>query len=314
MAWSLARAEECPFTSMLKKRAAEPQTVIEVPFKELPSPSDSAIPDGVDVDLADATNSEALKHMLVARWQKGRIVLQVGDLAEQTEDVVDTGKSRYAQEMATQMIALKESRELTFLKRGDSQAGVGSGTPMKTRGATGWIQNAAHGDSVINAAARTPVGNLLLSKATASTVTEADITAMLQSIATVARAPQKLTGFVSPNMQNVFDGFALTGVQSTTSLPLRRFETEMPNKTIEVGIKFYKSSHGEIALMTHYSLPATEHGFFANMPYFEEHVVRAIRHKPLEDKGGGPRGFLDYISALVCTNPQRHGRISTSAT
>jgi hypothetical protein len=54
-------------------------------------------------------------------------------------------------------------------------------------------------------------------------------------------------------------------------------------------------------------------GYLLNMDMLEVRYGRRPRFQELEDQGGGPRGLIDAIAALVCWNPKGLGKFAAAS-
>lgn len=311
--FALARAEENPFSSMAKKGAKPKSSLFEFPWKRRHTPSDNAVSDGVDVQDAEVINNESNKFMIQARVQKGRVVIGVTDIANELGEEYAVQGTLLADNVADGLILARENLEVTCLKAGDSIPYASSSVPNRTRGLTSWIRSANPGspDLPIPTAALTPGANILTGKAAATDITEDDVRGIMLSIASTQRRSGTWDVFVTPAFKAVFSGWARTGIQSATTLPLRRFNTDMKDKTISLDIQVYESDFGKLRLHTHFSLPAGVHALFVDMGSVELRPVRNPMMKPLEYRGGGYRRMIEYITGLQCSNPQSHGKVTT---
>jgi len=220
--FTMARAEENPFSSMVKKGKPPVSSLYEGKYKSRHAPSDNAVADGVDVADADVINSQALKAMLQGRYQKARVVVGVTDVANELGNEYAQDGTLLAETVADGIVLSRENLEVTCLKAGDSQANTDNSTPGKLRGLVGWIRSANPGspDLPVPAAALCPAANIVTGKAAAANVTEDDVRGVMKSIATTARRTGTWDVFVTPDMKAVFSGWARTGDASTTTAPL----------------------------------------------------------------------------------------------
>lgn len=312
--FALARAEENPFSSMIARGPKPKSSLYEFPFKRRHAPSDNAIADGLDVAESEVINNELNKHMLQARTQKGRVVVGVSDMAEELGNEYAVSGGLLADNVADGLVLARENLEVTLLKEGDSTPYVSSASPMRMRGVSGWIRTANPGgspDLPIPNEALVPAASALVI-ASAANITEDNIRSIMQSIATTARRTGTWDVFVSPTLKAVFSGWARTGVASTTSAPLRRFNFDGKDTVMKLDIQTYESDFGKLRLHTHFSLPANVHCLIVDMSAVKLRPVRPPTLKPLEYRGGGHRRMIEYIYGLEVSNPQAHGKITAA--
>lgn len=311
--FALARAEENPLSSMVPRGPKPKSSLYEFPFKQRHTPSDNAISDGVDVADAEVINNESNKHMLQGRVQKSRVVVGVSDMAEELGEEYAVSGGLLADNVSDGLVLARENLEFTLLKDTDSQPYSSTTVPMRMRGLPHWIRNTAQAELPVPSAARTPAENLSLSKATAAAVTEDNVRAIMQSIATTARRTGNWDVFVSPAFKAVISAWSRTGEVSATTAPLRRFNANAKDSTMTLNIQVYESDFGKLRLHVHYSLPATVHALIVDMTQVKLRPVRPPTLKPLEYRGGGHRRMIEYIYGLEVSNPQAHGRITSAA-
>ena len=311
--FALARAEENPFSSMAALGPAPKSSLYEFPFKKRHTPSDNAIADGVDVQDVEVINNEANKAMIQARVQKGRVVVGVSDLAEELGNEYAVNGTLLADNVADGLVLARENLEVTMLKAGDSFAYVDAANPHKLRGMASWIRSAnpATPDLPIPTMALTPPGNIITGKAAATDITEDEVRSIMQSITSNCRRNGVWDMFCTPAFKSVISGWARTGVQSATALPLRRFNADQKDKTMTLDIQIYESDFGKLRLHTHFSLPAGVHALIVDMPGVKRRNKRNPMLTPLDYRGGGHRRMIEYIVGLEVSNPQSHGKITT---
>ncbi len=312
--FTISRAQENPFSTMVKKGPKPKSTLFEFPFKTRHTPADVFIGDGQDVADADLINNEANKTMIQARIQKGWVPFGVGDIAQ--EFVEEYGVSNLVADNAEDaMVLAKEQLELMCLKNSDSRAGTGStaATASKTRGLTAWIASAAQADLPVNAMALTPAANIVTGKAAATDVTEDDFRGVMQSVATNARK----TGFswdvfLSPSSKANFSNFSRTQtVSAATVVPLRRFNAGQADGKMTLNVLIYESDFGNLRLHTHFSLPTGVHALIVDMDHVALRPGRPPRTGDLPYNGGSIKKLIDYIYGLEVNNPRCHGKITT---
>lgn len=315
--FTIARAVETPFSTMIKKGPKPKSTLYEWPFRTRHTPSDVSVADGQDVTDSDLINNESLKTMLQGRVQKGWVPYGVGDVAQ--EFVEEYGVSNLLADNAEDAINLaKEQMELMFLKNADSRAETGntSGTSALCRGLVNWIRSANPGgspDLPVPNMALTPAANIVTGKAAATDVAEDDFRGVMQSVATAARK----TGFswdvfVTPAMKAQFSNFTRTQtVGAATTVPLRRFTAGQADGKLSLNITLYESDFGMLRLHTHFSLPSGVHALIVDMDSVQARPGRPPRTGDLPYQGGTIKKLIDYIYGLDVSNPRAHGKITT---
>lgn len=319
----LLNPAETPFVTMAPKGRKPKQSIIEWPVRKLGDPQNVAVADGVDYDKdADSTNNEANKKMLYGRLQKIRRGTNIGDIAQEANEQYGGITDLYADNIEEMVTLTKQDMELTCLSLADSAQTIVSGKPKPaTRGFGKWLGvggATADAQCPIDATVATPAGSLK-DRATASAVTEDDIRAVMASIWTARRRNGNFKAFVTANMKMRMSDFGKTGDTTSTTVPLRRFNASQDDKTISLDVQFYEGDFGKLALIPHPFLPKRVDGvtdkvhmYLVDMDFVEINMVRNPRHVKLEDRGGGPNGFVDAIFVNSVLNPQAHGCIYTS--
>ncbi len=330
--FTMARAVENPFSTMVPKGPKPRSTLFEYPFKQRITPVDSAVPDGVDVQTGELSNNEANKAMLQGRLQKGRVAISISDLADEFGEEY-AASNLMADNMMDAIIAARENLEVTCLKStasgnsGDSQpyggafippGGIFTVGPAMTRGIGSWIRSANPAgtpDLPINALALTPAGNIQTGVASASTITDVDLNAIMQSIATAARMKGTWDVFLSANATTAIDALTragqITTVSGNSNVPLRRFNNDMANGTITMEIRLLVTSFGKLRFHTHYSLPTNIHCYIVQMDNVMLRPGYAPRTREIPYLGGGYKRIVEYVYGLAANNPRSHGMITT---
>lgn len=316
--FTVARALETPFSTMVKKGDQPKSSLYEWPFRQRPTPTNVGIADGQDVTAADVGNNEALKCMLQGRTQKGWVAYGVGDVAQSL--VNEYGISNLMADNAQDAMGqAKENLELMFLSNTDSRAETGatSATSALLRGLTQWVRTTAGTDLPINAMALTPAGNIVTGKATADLITEDEFRGVMQSIATACRKTNNTWDvFLSPLAKQTFSNYIRTATvnqaaPASTVVPLRSFNADQKDGKITLNVTFYESDFGLLRLQPHFSLPSGVHALIVDMDSVKARPLRAPREWDLPFMGGTNQSVIDYIFGLEVSNPRAHGKITT---
>ena len=315
--FTMARAIFTPFKTMVRKGPKPRSTLFESPFKQRITPTDSAIADGVDVQDSEIINNEANKCMLQGRLQKGRVAIGISDLADEFGDEFAASNLR-ADNLRDAVIAAGENLEVTLLKTGDSQAYGGSGTPAKTRGFGSWIRSANAGgtpDLPINALALTPAANILSGVSDVTTLTDLDLNNIMHSISLAARQTGTWDVYCSPDFTKVLDQLTRSGVAVTSgsnqTVPLRRFNNDMADGTIQMMVRTYLTTAGTMRFHLHFSLPTGVHAYIVNHDYVTVRPGYAPRTRDIPYLGGSYKTLVEYVYGQMVDNPRAHGKITT---
>lgn len=312
--FTLARAEENSFTSLVPKGPRPKSTLYEWPFKTRFAPSDNSVADAQDVDSSEVVNNEANKFMIQGRTQKGRVVIGVDDVAEElgTEYAVD--KSLVADNVLDGIILARENFEVTCLKNGDSSpyTSTPSVVHRKMRGMTSFIRSANPGspDLPIPAGALTPAGNIKAGLAVTA-VTEEHFLDIIESISTTCRSSKHLHVFASPGLRRKISRWTKTQPEVAGEVPVRQWNNDPKSKEIMLTVERISCDFGKFFLHTHFALPAGVHALVVDLSMVKIRPVRNPSVRPLEYRGGAHLRMIEYINGLEVCNPQAHGKITT---
>jgi len=319
--FTVARAVETPFSTMVRKGPKPKATLFEWPFRTRFTPADQGIGDGQEVAAGDITNNETNKAMVQGRVQKSWVVYGVGDIAQ--EFVEEYGvPDLLADNAVDAMNMAKENLEVMCLKNSDSRAGTGSttGTSSLSRGLVHWIRSSNPGgspDLPLPTIALAPAGNIITGKAAAANVTEDDFRAGMQSIATQGRRTGfTWDAFVTPAMKAQFSNFTRTATvdqssAATTVVPLRSFNSQQQDAKLTLNVTLYESDFGKIRLHPHFSLPSGVHALVVDMDFVRLRPGRTPRTYELPYQGGMHKRVIDWIYGLEVSNPTVHAKITT---
>lgn len=314
--FTVARAEETPVSSTIKKGTKPKSTLFEWPFKIRHTPSDNAVADGVDVADGDIVNNESNKKMIQGRVQKGRVAFGVSDMAEELGEEYAVSGGLLADNRTDALVLAKENMEVTLLKTGDSQAHIDNNNPMKTRGICSFARtaNPADPDLPVPAIALTPAGNIITGKAAATDITEENLLDVLQSIATACRQMKTVHVFASPALRRVISSWMKFAPEAAGKVLVRRFSNDVKDgkaAEITVTVDRITCDFGKFFLHTHFSLPAGIHCVIVDMEMVQIRPVRTPKLTKLEYRGGKYTEFFEYILGLQVDNPQCIGKITT---
>lgn len=311
--FTLTRAESCPVSTMIKKGPRPKSTLYERPYKKPFTPTNNAVLDGAEATNAEFQNNEANKFMLQGRLQKSRVAIAVSDLAQEFgEDFAAV--NLMADNMKDGLQLARESLEVELIDTQDSrpQGGGGATNPALMRGASNWLRtaNPANPDLPIPTELLTPSDSIVTGKAAASNISEANFAAIMQSIAETARLKGTWDVFVSPDLASVIDTWTKIGDTTSTTVPLRRFNTDMKNGEVVMEVRFYQTTFGRLRFHVHYFLPAGVHCLILNMDRMEMRPGYPIRVRELPYMGAGTRRIIEWVTGLD-SDPLTAGKITT---
>jgi hypothetical protein len=222
-------------------------------------------------------------------------------------------KKEMARGVSRSLVELARDIESAICSDNESQEQSGA-TPFKTRGLGSWIGGTTT-DLPIPAAYQTPAGSI--NNTAMSSLTEANVQSMLQSIYTVTGQINTMVLVCGPELKRKFTEFTrfATGSDSAQELSIRTFTQPTEARKITAKVDTFEGDFGTISLLP--SLfnakdqnEATQlrRGYLMDPNMLELRYGRRPRFQELEDQGGGPRGLIDAICALVCWNPKSLGK------
>jgi hypothetical protein len=206
--------------------------------------------------------------------------------------------------------------ESAFCSDNESQEQAGV-TPYKTRGLGKWI-SASQTDLPVPAAFRTPSASI--NTTGTSTLTESDVAAVLQSVYEQTGTIDTMDLVTGPNLKKRFSEFTRYSSGSNTALSTRQYTASLNDRTVISTVDTYIGDFGTINLVPtlfnakdQAAAVQSARGYLLNMDMLESRYGRRPRFQELEDQGGGPRGLVDAIAALVCWNPKGLGKFSAAS-
>lgn len=317
----LLKPQKTPVMSMVKKKTGQlKNALVEWPFETESAPVTTPVADATDVAETDFENFEGNYGLLAGRPHKTRVAIGVGEVAEATTEQFASNRL-FAKNTVRAMRKLKANMEAIILGTQDSAATVSSNkTTYRTRGIGCWSGAVTATDSgaPIPDDAKCPAASRVnLATAAYSTLTEAQVRAILQSIFDASNEEaDNMVGVCLSDIKMRFADFTLSGSTASNTMPLRRWDNSSANKAISVRVDRYIGDFGSLNLVPHTStfLPQTAaaSGVSIGMYVLDPEVLAAnivvpIAFKRLEDRGGGPRGFCSTTFVNTVINPLRIG-------
>ena len=276
--------------------------------------------DGVLTNADVTTFDDPAKNrvLLSGRAQKFRRSIKVDDFAQNVDNVAGVGKKKeMARGVSRALIELKRDMESAFCSSNDSQEQSGI-NPYKTRGLGSWISSSAQTDLPVPASFRTPSASINTT-ATAS-LTESDVAAVLQSVYEQTGTIDTMDLVTGPNLKKRFSEFTRYSSGSNTALSTRQYTASLNDRTVISTVDTYIGDFGTINLVPTLfnakdaaAAVQSARGYLLNMDMLESRYGRRPRFQELEDQGGGPRGLVDAIAALVCWNPKGLGEFAATS-
>jgi hypothetical protein len=276
--------------------------------------------DGVLTNADVTTFDDPAKNrvLLSGRAQKFRRSIKVDDFAQNVDNVAGVGKKKeMARGVSRALIELKRDMESAFCSSNDSQEQSGT-NPYKTRGLGSWISSSAQTDLPVPASFRTPSASI--NTTATSSLTESDVAAVLQSVYEQTGTIDTMDLVTGPNLKKRFSEFTRYSSGSNTALSTRQYTASLNDRTVISTVDTYIGDFGTINLVPTLfnakdaaAAVQSARGYLLNMDMLEVRYGRRPRFQELEDQGGGPRGLVDAIAALVCWNPKGLGEFAATS-
>ena len=276
--------------------------------------------DGVLTNADVTTFDDPAKNrvLLSGRAQKFRRSIKVDDFAQNVDNIAGVGKKKeMARGVSRALIELKRDMESAFCSSNDSQEQSGI-NPYKTRGLGSWISNSAQTDLPVPASFRTPSASI--NTTATSSLTESDVAAVLQSVYEQTGTIDTMDLVTGPNLKKRFSEFTRYSSGSNTALSTRQYTASLNDRTVISTVDTYIGDFGTINLVPTLfnakdaaAAVQSARGYLLNMDMLESRYGRRPRFQELEDQGGGPRGLVDAIAALVCWNPKGLGEFAATS-
>jgi hypothetical protein len=306
-----------PFLRMAGQGTPPINTLVEWQMDDFEDANDLATEDGEDV----STFSNASENRFRAQTyiQKFRDSAMVSDLADAVSDVAGLSTGEQAESIMKKLKRLSRSIEAACCSDQEHQAGA-AGVPYKLRGLGTWIQSTQQALLPINANYLTPAASI--DSTAMASLTPAIIGDIAESIYTKSGTIDDLDVICGPRLKRTIGGLlgyqpASTNVQSS----IRAYTTQFAG-VIDNVVDQFNSDFGNLRLhpdlwCAHPNLGGStaaqlRRGYILKMKLVKLHWWRKPRVKPLEDKGGGPRFFVDAGCALVVQNPLGAGKFAAT--
>ncbi len=312
-------AMDCPVTSRARKGpmplSSRPEWIVKV----YATANTAGRIEGAPVVAADGENNLSNKGFLSTRFQKtSRIIFVTREAKLMANQYGVQGADVFEDNKKDKGVELQVDIEATFLSDNESVPPVDDTTASTTRGIARWASNGngrfTDTDTTPGATFRTPAANILVSKAAASDVTEANIRTVITSIATSRRKNFGEGLFIcTPNMRNTLAGFTyLDKAATSTALPVRRWNQK--EGEINTMATLYKSDHGNLEAITSYQMDSTVHFLILDMSDAEIAYAEAPMFEKLPSDGANERGQWECLWMAKLLNPVGAGKAITGAT
>lgn len=319
----MAKADETPFISMVRKGDEPENTLFEYPIDIPATPKIKGVVDEKDADNFE--NFAENRNRLQARVQIFERKPKVSRLANKVSNVAGVGKGKeYSRAVAKAIVACKLGIEARCLSGDDSNADNGN-DGYETRGLGSWIQSTAQTDLPVPEAFRTPSGNIYTGD-TLANFGENDFRGLLQSRWEAIGSKGNLVAFCGADFQSHIDDWSIYADTVSNKTVVRNMNNEATKKTISSMVQMLVTSFGEVELYPHRWLLCSVSGddavatanlsdkgaLILDMDMIEARFSQQPSKRDLQDSGGGPRGIIEAIMGLANKNPLAHCKVAPS--
>lgn len=306
---------ETPLVSMIPKGKKPTNTLFEWQADKFREPNTDGVPDGQDVK--SISNQSEDRVMLQGRLQVFRETFGVGFIAETVSNVAGLKRGELAEQGVKALVTLKRGIERQV--GGDSESRADDGTNGgKTRGLGKWAQASAQSDLAVDKRYLTPSASIYSSGL--SSFGEDQFASVLNTMAKQYKSRKRLVMVAGISLKKTISDMAKfqPGVGSTVAA-VRCFNQDAKAKMIHATVDFYSGDGAEVEIMTHFHLAGGQgdtasdnRGYIFDPSILELRFAADPEIKPLDDKGGGPRGYCQAIVGLCVKNPLGLGKIAAS--
>jgi len=311
------RADETPFTSMMKKDPKPSKKLADFQVEDYRKGSLNGIMDGADV----TSFSHQGREMLHAVAQKFREPWMVSDFADVTQ-VAGLPNGETGRQKMQAAKALKFGLEGRALSDQECSIDDGGATPNETRGGLLWIDDAEQALYPVPEAFR-PSADQIYEDALAD-LTEVEFEAMLASAFQEKHGVLDLDGYLGIELKRQMTNWTSRDPDaSATDVPIRTFNQDATKKAMIKVVDFFQFDSGKvrshlstfIALNTDGSPSDYTHksGLFVAVSMWAMAFMRKPGMTTLPNLGGGPRGFSDCIAMVKCFNPLAQMKVYTDS-
>ncbi len=303
---------QAPIYGLLSKQKVSADKV-EWTVDSLRDPADVAVIEGVDVDFSASGSTDAEQFSDLARLDNRVEHFRDQFLVSKKQEVYDSVtpvKLQQAEEKAASQLL----RDIEKSIASDQGAVAGTGSVAgKSRGLGEWIKNGEQSDdaTTVPAAFRTPEASM---HTTNAALTESGFAGILGSIFNEVGEMQDLHLVADTALRNhIVDEF--TRADSTgTSV---RYNVEGSEAVVEYNVELFRGPFGIVKIITANPkcMPesaANKHdrGYILDPSLLGWGEALSMGSTMLEDRGAGPRGYIDCMGTLICKGPNGLGKIT----
>jgi hypothetical protein len=313
------KAEEYPVTSMISKGKAVEASTFTHSVEDTPRAPHTGVRNGEDV----SDFSGVLRLPVVAIVQEFRQAWGVDQRAKVTGYGGVPKGQEAAHQKALAMDMLRQQMEAATCSNNEMQMATAL-LPYEMRGAYMWLSATAQAVNPVPAAFR-PAAAAVMDGTTMASVTEAAYETLMNKIFRARRGGSPtLHQFGGELLQAQVNKFSVQSDAGSAfaTFPVRSWSQQagsvvraVTKLTFSNGtIVLHQSAHqmitkatGEDSTYTPYS------GLVLDIETWDTRWQQSIEKHDLEEKGGGPRGYLNCMMGLVCSQPKRNTYITAES-
>lgn len=305
---------QAPIYGLLPKQKVTAD-LVEWTVDTLRDPADVAVVEGVDVDFSAGGSTDAEQFNKVARLDNRIEHFRDQFLVSKKQEVYDSVtpvKLQQAEEKAASQLL----RDIEKSIASDNVAKAGNGsTAGKSRGLGEWINNSPNTAddeaTAIPTDFKTPESSI---KSDASTLTESEFAALLGSIFNEVGEMQDLHLVADTALRNhIVDSFTRADSTSTAV----RYNLDGGAASVEYNVEMFRGPFGIVKIITanpkcmpESSAGKHDRGYIIDPNLLGWGEALSMGSTMLEDRGAGPRGYIDAMGTLICKGPNGLGKIT----
>ncbi len=313
--------EETPLFTMLPKDTVS-KTTFETQVDDYGDTDDlEGVGSSEDADSFqnESENRGIIENSVMKMWEKPG----VDDFAENVNENPALTAGEYANSVRKATVRLKFRAEKVLMSEREATKQDGSGTKYRTCAIGGFLKvGAPSGTQVIPSRYRLPSAQAYSS--TVAAETEDDIHNILQEIFEQTNGAGDFTFVCGSEQKQKVSSFSIYRPDLASNTVVRNINNQN-NATLETVVDFLVGDFGRVKLVPVTRMRWTDKdatalstakrrgsGYILDLKMWGLAFKRKPGHRPLEDKGGGPRGIVDMIFALRCKNPLGNGVVAVS--
>ena len=308
---------QAPVYGLLSKQKVSADRV-EWTVDNLRDPADVAVAEGTDIDFSAGGSTDAAQFENLVRLDNRIEHFRDQFLVSKKQEVYDSVtpvKIQQAEEKATSQLL----RDIEKSICGDQGGQAGSlSVAGKSRGLGAWTNPSGAGDS---ANGLTEIGASFRTKSTSvhssGALTESGFADILGSIFNEVGEMQDLHLVADTALRNhIVDEF--TRADSTGTAV--RYNVEGSEAVVEYNVELFRGPFGIVKIVTanpkcmpESSSGAHDRGYILDPNLLGWGEALSMGSTMLEDRGAGPRGYIDCMGTLICKGPNGLGKITAIA-